>query len=179
MFNFYSQHPAAHTIYSFTNRFYHWRGNHVFGDPFPNTRQATKVVRETTVLFLTKEKEIAVHVYHTFWYLFIDVHCPRIREKETLVTIYIKEHEKKNPIVHPIPLAKASEDVGCRSRRCTLFFSLILVSLPHLATLWSSSSTQDHIKIHQFFNRMMESTETEALLSRFAVHRNGHFDFRF
>ena len=57
MFNFYSQHPAAHTIYSFTNRFYHWRGNHVFGDPFPNTRQATKVVRETTVLFLTKKKK--------------------------------------------------------------------------------------------------------------------------
>ena len=29
-------------------------GNHVFGDPFPNTRQATKVARGTTdILFLT------------------------------------------------------------------------------------------------------------------------------
>ena len=44
--------------------------------------------------------------------------------KETLGTIYIKEHEisKENPMVHPIPSAKASEDVGCRSRRCTSFF---------------------------------------------------------
>ena len=63
--------------------------------------------------------------------------------KEALGTIYIKEHEisKENPMVHPIPSAKASENVGCRSRRCTSFFLLILVSLPHLATLWSASST--------------------------------------
>ena len=30
-------------------------------------------------------------------------------------------------MVHAIPFAKASEDVGCRSRRCT-FFLLVLVS---------------------------------------------------
>ena len=38
----------AHTPYSFTHWFYQWRGTHVFGNPFPNTRQATKVARETT-----------------------------------------------------------------------------------------------------------------------------------
>ena len=90
MLNFYSQSPAAHTIYSYW--FYQWRGNHVFGDPIPNTQQDTYVVRETTVPVLTKKK-IAVHVHHTFWYLFIDVQYPRIREKETLGTIYIKVHE--------------------------------------------------------------------------------------
>ena len=60
--------------------------------PFPTP---SKVVRETTVPVLTKKK-IAVHVHHTFWYLFIQylfVQYPRIREKETLGTIYIKVHE--------------------------------------------------------------------------------------
>ena len=39
---------SAHTIYSFTHWFYQWRGTHVFDDPFPNTRKATKVARETS-----------------------------------------------------------------------------------------------------------------------------------
>ena len=50
--------------------------------------------------------------------------APGYERKETLGTIYIKEHEisKENSMVHPIPLTKA-------------LFSLILVSLPHLAKL--------------------------------------------
>ena len=143
MFNFYSQHPAAHTIYSFTNRFYHWRGNHVFGDPFPNTRQATKVVRETTVLFLTKKKKIAVHVYHTFWYLFIDVHCPRIREKETLVTIYIKEHEKKKSNCSPHSVSKSF-------RRCRLSFEAMYVVF---FTHFSIFTTFGHTLKQLFYTR--------------------------
>ena len=55
--------------------------------------------------------------------------APGYQREESLGTIYIKEHEifKKNQMVHAIPFAKASEDVGCRSRRCT-FFLLVLVS---------------------------------------------------
>ena len=120
-------------------------------------------------------------------------------------------------MVHAIPFAKASEDVGCRSRRCT-FFLLVLVSFitfghtlkrlfchkviqdtrliltgcfvpgerkpsyfskfrpvntdtPLIRTLSMAPSVSvltgfDCIKIHQFLNRMMESTETKAVLSR-------------
>ena len=120
-------------------------------------------------------------------------------------------------MVHAIKFAKASEDVGCRSRRCT-FFLLVLVSFitfghtlkrlfchkviqdtrliltgcfvpgerkpsyfskfrpvntdtPLIRTLSMAPSVSvltgfDWIKIHQFLNRMMESTETKAVLSR-------------
>ena len=41
-------------------------------------------------------------------------------------------------MVHAIPFAKASEDVGCRSRRCTFFsarFSIFHHVWPHFETV--------------------------------------------
>ena len=53
MFNFYLQNPP-HTT-STPSPIHPLNlsvgGGHVFGDPFPNTRQATKVARETSVFF--------------------------------------------------------------------------------------------------------------------------------
>ena len=74
-------------------------------------------------------KLIALHVHHTFWCLFL-----QIRKKRDSGYHLNKEAKnlKKN-VVCPISFAKASEDVGCRSRRRT-FFLLILVSLSYLAT---------------------------------------------
>ena len=52
MFNFYLQNPP-HTpsTPSPTDSISGGGGGHVFADPFPNTRQATKVARETSVFF--------------------------------------------------------------------------------------------------------------------------------
>ena len=57
-----------------------------------------------------------------------------------------------------------------------LTFSLNSIRL--LRTISMVSSGFNCNKIHQCFNRMMESTETKAVLSCFPVLRKGHFDLR-
>ena len=47
----------AHTLHSFNHWFCQWRGTHVFGDPFPNTRQAIKVARETADSFFNFKRD--------------------------------------------------------------------------------------------------------------------------
>jgi len=49
--------------------FYQLKGTHVFGDLFPNTQQATKVARETTIFFfpsLTKKEQKQLLPIHGF-----------------------------------------------------------------------------------------------------------------
>ena len=51
MFNFYLQNPPHTPSTPSPTDSISGGGWHVFGDPFPNTRQATKVARETSVFF--------------------------------------------------------------------------------------------------------------------------------
>ena len=75
-------------------------------------------------------KLIALHVHHTCSGAF----CSRIRKKrDSGYHLNKKAQNLKKKTVYAISFAKASEDVGCRSRRRT-FFLLILVSLSYLAT---------------------------------------------
>ena len=94
-------------------------------------------------------------------------------------TININEREisKKKSNGSPVPLAKASEDVGCRSSDARFFthFSIFITFGHTLKRLFYQKAI---LKSINFFNRMMESTEFEAVLSRFPAHRNRHFEFR-
>ena len=49
--------------------------------PFPTPGKTQRFLQKLLFFFLTKKKISALHVHHTLWYHFIDVQCPRIREK--------------------------------------------------------------------------------------------------
>ena len=59
---------------------------------------------EATMTTKAKKK---LHVHHIFWYLFIEIHCSRIRKKRNH-EYKARNFKQKYQMVHAIPVAKAS-----------------------------------------------------------------------
>ena len=89
MFNFYLQNPP-HTpsTPSPTDSISGGGGGHVFADPFPNTRQATKVARETSVFFCFCFCFFLVFVFCFFVVFFTKVRQHSLKSGEVRLGIH-------------------------------------------------------------------------------------------